>query len=130
MCSETYQYYTLPFCAPREKKYQSEGFGEVLAGDRSVNSLYEFEFKQNKANETLCTQKLAMQDVERFRKAVEEEYYFQVCTCFAYGLLGSWTQLDRALIMSESCRALRTSALEAGLMQLRTHEKKKITPCA
>jgi hypothetical protein len=70
----------LPFCQPPEKKYQSEGFGEVLAGDRSVSSLYEFQFKQIKANETLCKKELSAPEVEQFRKAVEEEYYFQVCT--------------------------------------------------
>lgn len=77
-CSETYQYYTLPFCQPEKKRYQSEGFGELLAGDRAVNSLYTFYFKRNSANETLCTQQLDRKEVEAFRKAVENEYYFQV----------------------------------------------------
>ena len=76
-CSETYQYYTLPFCQPATKKFQSEGFGELLAGDRAANSLYKFNFRRNSANETLCTQQLDRKEVEQFRKAVENEYYFQ-----------------------------------------------------
>ena len=40
-CSETYQYYNLPFCTPKEgKEYKPEGLGEVLEGDRLVNTPY------------------------------------------------------------------------------------------
>ena len=35
--SETYQFYTEPFCAPPAgKEYKAEGLGEVLEGDRLV----------------------------------------------------------------------------------------------
>jgi len=32
--SEQYEYYTLPFCAPKEEFRKSQHLGEVLAGDR------------------------------------------------------------------------------------------------
>jgi Endomembrane protein 70 len=78
LCSETYQYYTLPFCEPPEKKFRSEGLGEVLAGDRTVNSLYKFHFAQDAVNSTICTKKLNAKDVEKFRRAVADDFYFQV----------------------------------------------------
>ena len=40
-CSETYQYFNLPFCHPKEgKEYKPEGLGEVLEGDRLVSTPY------------------------------------------------------------------------------------------
>lgn len=39
--SETYQYFNLPFCHPKEgKEYKTEGLGEVLEGDRLVSTPY------------------------------------------------------------------------------------------
>jgi hypothetical protein len=39
--SETYQYFNLPFCHPKEgKEYKPEGLGEVLEGDRLVSTPY------------------------------------------------------------------------------------------
>ena len=38
---ETYQYFNLPFCHPKEgKEYKPEGLGEVLEGDRLVSTPY------------------------------------------------------------------------------------------
>lgn len=40
--SETYQYYTLPFCQPKDgKRYIIEGLGEVLEGDRLVSTPFD-----------------------------------------------------------------------------------------
>lgn len=78
LCSETYQYYNLPFCEPESKQYKFEGLGGVLAGDRTVNSLYSVNFGEDSANTTLCTRSLNAKEVEQFRKAVASEYYFQV----------------------------------------------------
>ena len=39
--SETYQFFNLPFCHPKEgKEYKTEGLGEVLEGDRLVSTPY------------------------------------------------------------------------------------------
>lgn len=77
--SETYQYYDLPFCKPDHFVHKSEGLGEVLEGDRMVNSRYNFTFKVDKSVEDLCTVKLSPADIVKFKKAVEQDYYFQVC---------------------------------------------------
>ena len=35
-----FEYYSLNFCKPSKVEYQSENLGEVLRGDRIVNTLY------------------------------------------------------------------------------------------
>ncbi len=77
--SETYQYYTLPFCQPEEgKKYVLEDLGEVLEGDRLVSTPYDIKFREDIAEEELCTKKLDRRDLERLRYAIANDYYFQV----------------------------------------------------
>lgn len=77
-CSETYQYYTLPFCQPAVKTYKVEALGEVLAGDRTVSSLYNLTFVQDQTMVKLCDRKLTSKDLKLFRNAVKNDYYFQV----------------------------------------------------
>ena len=36
-----FEYYSLKFCRPQKIEYQSENLGEVLRGDRIVNTPYE-----------------------------------------------------------------------------------------
>ncbi len=78
LCSETYQYYNLPFCTPKDKEYKPEGLGEVLEGDRLVNTPYDIKFRVDKENELLCSRDLTAKDLQKFRKAVKKDYYFQV----------------------------------------------------
>lgn len=81
VCSETYQYYNLPFCTPEGgKEYKTEGLGEVLEGDRLVNTPYSIKFRVDKENEILCSRELTAKDLKKFRKAVKKDYYFQVRT--------------------------------------------------
>lgn len=77
-CSETYQYYTLPFCTPKEgKEYKPEGLGEVLEGDRLVNTPYSIKFRVDKENEDLCSRELTAKELKKLRIAVKKDYYFQ-----------------------------------------------------
>ncbi len=76
-CRETYQYYTLPFCHPKgEKEYKGLGLGEVLEGDRLVNTPYNIRYRDDKENEVLCSKALGQKDLEVFRDAVQKDYYF------------------------------------------------------
>lgn len=84
--SETYQYYTLPFCTPSNGKekdmpleYKTEGLGEVLEGDRLVNTPYNIQFRVDKSDEVLCSRELNAADLQKLRNAVARDYYFQVC---------------------------------------------------
>jgi len=77
--SETYQYYNLPFCTPKDgKEYILEDLGEVLEGDRLVNTPYDIKFQEDIENRVLCTRELNEKDLDRFRKAIENDYYFQM----------------------------------------------------
>ncbi|KAG0565350.1 hypothetical protein M758_8G179500 [Ceratodon purpureus] len=76
--SETYQYYDLPFCKPAHFVHKSEDLGEVLEGDRMVNTRYNVTFKVDKAVEDLCTVTLSPAEISKFKKAVEQDYYFQM----------------------------------------------------
>ncbi|KAL5016485.1 hypothetical protein ScPMuIL_006074 [Solemya velum] len=49
-----YEYYSLPFCRPSEVVYKTENLGEVLRGDRIVNTPYKVNMATNKDCEVLC----------------------------------------------------------------------------
>ncbi|KAJ4958471.1 hypothetical protein NE237_025582 [Protea cynaroides] len=76
--SETYRFYDLPFCAPDNVKDKKEDLGEVLNGDRLVDSPYELTFRVDKQSETLCRKKLSKEEVAQLRTAVLKDYYFQM----------------------------------------------------
>ncbi|KAI5388751.1 transmembrane 9 superfamily member 5 [Lathyrus oleraceus] len=74
---ETYQYYQLPFCKPDPIVKKKESLGEVLNGDRLTNGLYEFKFREDKIDETLCQKKLTIDEIGTFKQAINSEFYFQ-----------------------------------------------------
>lgn len=51
---------------------------QVLEGDRLVSTPFKLPFKANITEEKLCTKKLSPKDVQRFRTAVANNYYFQL----------------------------------------------------
>lgn len=57
-----YEYYSLPFCLPKEGvagiHYKSENLGEVLRGDRIVNTRYDVRMGQNTPCSLLCNSKV------------------------------------------------------------------------
>uniref|UniRef100_A0A8D0CJ43 Transmembrane 9 superfamily member n=1 Tax=Scleropages formosus TaxID=113540 RepID=A0A8D0CJ43_SCLFO len=74
---ETYHYYTLPVCRPKEVRHKSLSLGEVLDGDRMAESLYDIRFRENVERQTLCQLALSEAEVEELREAIEELYYFE-----------------------------------------------------
>ncbi|KAI8467030.1 MAG: EMP/nonaspanin domain family protein [Monoraphidium minutum] len=77
--SETYQFYTLPFCIPEEgKRYVLEDLGEVLEGDRLVSTPYSIKFREDAEDEELCSKTLNMRDLAKLRLAIVRDYYFQM----------------------------------------------------
>lgn len=80
---ETYRYLYLPYCKGQEGTDQEHSdmgmnLGQLLAGDRRVTSNYDITFRDDIQWRVLCTRRLGAQEVARFRKAVEEEYYFEL----------------------------------------------------
>jgi len=77
--SETYQYFDLPFCHPEEgPAHKPESLGEVMDGNRLVSTPYELRFREDKDHAKLCDKALTKKDLASFRKAVKDDYYFQM----------------------------------------------------
>ncbi|KAI6661567.1 Transmembrane 9 superfamily member 1 [Oopsacas minuta] len=74
---ETYHYYTLPVCAPDKIEHKSMTLGEILDGDRMAFSDYIIKFKEDKAKTKLCTKHIGQKDLDKFKSAVEDLYYFE-----------------------------------------------------
>lgn len=78
-CSVSYQYYYLPFCKPSEGIEQKlEDLGEVLEGDRMTSTEYDLPFRVDKEHEKLCSRTLTVEEVQKFRQAINDDFYFQV----------------------------------------------------
>ncbi|KAJ7542477.1 hypothetical protein O6H91_10G108300 [Diphasiastrum complanatum] len=76
--TETYKYFDLPFCPPAQVTEKREDLGEVLNGDRMVHAKYELNFREDKDTESLCKKTLTKKDLQTFRDAVKNDYYFQM----------------------------------------------------
>mmetsp|Transcript_8620 Transcript_8620/g.14878 ORF Transcript_8620/g.14878 Transcript_8620/m.14878 type:complete len:589 (-) Transcript_8620:493-2259(-) len=76
--SETYQYYSLPFCPPEHLEFKNEDIGEVLEGDRMVKARYELNFREDFKNKPLCKKTLSDDDIREFQDAIEQDYYFEM----------------------------------------------------
>uniref|UniRef100_A0A914E0N1 Transmembrane 9 superfamily member n=1 Tax=Acrobeloides nanus TaxID=290746 RepID=A0A914E0N1_9BILA len=74
-----YEYYSLPFCKSEKIHYKSENFGELLRGDRIVNTPYEISMKIDSKCKGLCheqkTKRLDAAETDRLRKRIVEDYH-------------------------------------------------------
>ena len=69
----------MPFCEPEDGAASKiEDLGEVLEGDRMTSTPYDVPFRVDKDNESLCRKTLGAKDLKKFRKAVKDDYYFQM----------------------------------------------------
>jgi len=69
-----YEYYTLKLCAPEKIQYQSENLGEVLRGDRIVNTAYDVKMNEIVGCKKLCEESLNSRETERFYTMIKNEY--------------------------------------------------------
>lgn len=78
---ETYQYYDLPFCSPKQdymaKTDYSETLGEALSGFELKESLYQFKFLEPVSNQHLCRVEVNAANVDQFIYAVSYDYWFE-----------------------------------------------------
>ncbi|XP_006639690.1 transmembrane 9 superfamily member 4 [Lepisosteus oculatus] len=75
-----YEYYSLPFCRPDKVVYKAENLGEVLRGDRIVNTPFEVRMTSEKKCEVLCDRpkkplKLSVEESKLMAERIKEEYY-------------------------------------------------------
>lgn len=76
--SETYEYYTLPFCAPDKIQHKHASLGEDLKGDHKVNSLYDIRFRVPIHWTRLCELHLTEKEVQKFKDAIDRLFYFEM----------------------------------------------------
>ncbi|KAL1020796.1 hypothetical protein UPYG_G00004770 [Umbra pygmaea] len=71
-----YEYYSLPFCQPEKVVYKAENLGEVLRGDRIVNTPYTVLMTQDKKCQAVCAKlKLDGKQSKLVAERIQEEYY-------------------------------------------------------
>eukprot|EP01016_Furgasonia_blochmanni_P033307 TRINITY_DN3472_c0_g3_i3.p1 TRINITY_DN3472_c0_g3~~TRINITY_DN3472_c0_g3_i3.p1 ORF type:complete len:590 (-),score=141.94 TRINITY_DN3472_c0_g3_i3:201-1970(-) len=97
--SETYNYYLLPFCQPEKVFEESETLGELLAGNRKMNSKYDIFFMKNMTNTLICEKNFTEYEIDAFKKAVENYYLIEmfVDDFDVYDFVG-WYKDDRLLL--------------------------------
>ena len=70
-CSETYQYYDLPFCRPKQGlEHKLETLGEVVDGNRLVKTPYELTFRVERDHTILCNKDLTTKELKKFRRVL------------------------------------------------------------
>ena len=67
--------------------------GEVLDGDRMAVSLYDIAFNVSVKQKELCTQVLSEKQLERFKEAIEDLYYFE----FVFGELINYNRFSHEI---------------------------------
>ncbi|KAI6178644.1 Transmembrane 9 superfamily member [Aphelenchoides besseyi] len=77
-----YEFYSLPFCKPENNAihYKSENLGEVMRGDRIVNTLYKVAMRKDKVCSALCPTdkfetKLTADQSDLLRRRINEDYH-------------------------------------------------------
>ncbi|PVD23032.1 hypothetical protein C0Q70_16294 [Pomacea canaliculata] len=82
-----YEYYSLPFCHPPNGiVYKTENLGEVLRGDRIVNTPYKVNMKENKKCQLLCVSgdkkyeplTLTAEEGRSFAEKIRHDYYIHL----------------------------------------------------
>jgi transmembrane 9 superfamily protein 2/4 len=71
---QPYEYYLLPFCQPEVLETVAENLGEVLRGDKIMNSLYELKMGVEETCKILCRKELTNAEAKEFAVRVEEDY--------------------------------------------------------
>ncbi|KAL6603074.1 hypothetical protein ACP70R_043435 [Stipagrostis hirtigluma subsp. patula] len=69
-----YSYYSLPFCGPNTIVNSAQNLGEVLRGDRTENSLYEFEMMEPKLCQIVCKIVLSQEGANDLKEKINDEY--------------------------------------------------------
>ena len=65
-----YEWYSLPFCAPEEIVYMGENLGEVMRGDRILNSMYNIKMNIEESCKILCRKDYAKAQMKEFATKV------------------------------------------------------------
>ncbi|XP_077991140.1 transmembrane 9 superfamily member 4-like [Glandiceps talaboti] len=71
-----YEYYSLPFCKPEgDLHFKPENLGEVLRGDRIVNTPYKVKMKHEESCMVLCEQSFDSKQSSQVAGRIKDNYY-------------------------------------------------------
>ncbi|CAJ1349693.1 unnamed protein product [Effrenium voratum] len=76
--TETYEYYDFPFCKPKIVMPHMMTLGQVLRGDRLVNSLYPMHMKRQVPRTVICSRPMTEMDILKFKNAIDQNYMFEL----------------------------------------------------
>ncbi|ETV93175.1 hypothetical protein, variant [Aphanomyces invadans] len=76
--TETYHYYTLPFCKPKERQWDDHDLGELLTGSRKIVTDYQVYFGIDVPYGKLCKVPMTPDTIKSFADAIEEDYIFEM----------------------------------------------------
>merc|ERR1719428_1717412 len=76
--TETYRYYDFPFCQPSVVMPHFMTLGQILRGDRLVNSLYKMNFQRQVPRTIVCERTLSEEEVDMFKSAIDANYMFEL----------------------------------------------------
>ncbi|XP_072045479.1 transmembrane 9 superfamily member 4-like isoform X2 [Amphiura filiformis] len=68
------EYYSVPLCPPDDVIYKSENLGEVLRGDRIVNTKYQVPMTKDMPCQVLCVQKMKKGQKGTLAQRIREDY--------------------------------------------------------
>jgi transmembrane 9 superfamily protein 2/4 len=69
-----FDYYYLDICPPEKLVLEPDNLGEILTGDRSYYSKYQFKIGQNEYCQELCVKKINTVDVNLFKWMINRNY--------------------------------------------------------
>ncbi len=76
---ETYRYYDFGFCHPDEIKEYEMSFGELLRGDRLMNTEFGgMEYGVNVTRREVCSRDLSVQEIAQFVDGIHNRYVFEM----------------------------------------------------
>ena len=108
--SETYNYYRLGYCRPESLTGKNHKLGQLLLGDRKVNTPYDIKFLEDVAWRELCQQELSQRDVEMFQEATARDFFFELFfdSLPIWGYVGEISEEDILLHTQETHSYLYT----------------------
>merc|ERR1740138_2035270 len=76
--TETYKYYDFPFCQPEVVMPHFMTLGQVMRGDRLVNSIYKMHMKRQVARTVVCNRSITDADIQLYKAAIDANYMFEL----------------------------------------------------
>eukprot|EP00606_Chrysophyceae_sp_TOSAG23-5_P001079 GSChrysophyteH2.ASY1.ANO1.1456.1 assembled CDS len=113
--TETYPYYSLPFCMHNGKQRRhKQDLGEVLSGARKHSTPYELTFMDPVPWRALCEDYLDVEEIKQFKDAIESDYFFEMFLLLGQSIQGARNQIVMANVTTDTKRKIDITDATAG----------------